>query len=42
MIIKQIMEVYELVDTATASGNDLKKYLESYGAKNSEFYRVLY
>ncbi|KAF5060213.1 DUF1177 domain-containing protein [Proteiniclasticum sp. QWL-01] len=34
MIIKQIMEVYELVDTATASGNDLKKYLESYGAKN--------
>lgn len=32
MIIKQIMEVYELVDTSTASGNHLKKYLESYGA----------
>lgn len=32
MIIKQIMEVYELVDTSTASGEDLKQYLEGYGA----------
>lgn len=36
MLIKQIMEVYELVDTATANGGDLKKYLEGYGATDVE------
>jgi hypothetical protein len=32
MLLRQIMEVYEHIDTATANGEDIKKYLESYGA----------
>ncbi|MGN9164347.1 DUF1177 domain-containing protein [Tissierellaceae bacterium HCP3S3_D8] len=36
MLLKQIMEVYEQVDTATASGQQMKEYLESYGAKDVE------
>ncbi|MBF7097462.1 DUF1177 domain-containing protein [Alkalibacter mobilis] len=36
MITRQIMEVYELMDTATANGEQMKKYLETYGAKDVE------
>lgn len=36
MLIKQIMEVYELIDSASANGNEMKRYLENYGAKNVE------
>lgn len=34
MLLKQLMEVYELVDRADASGNMVKGYLESLGAKD--------
>lgn len=34
MLIKQIMEVYELIDSASANGNEIKRYLENYGAKD--------
>lgn len=34
MILRQIMEVYEHIDTATANGQQMKEYLESYGAKD--------
>jgi len=37
MLLKQIMEVYEYIDTATASGKQMKEYLEeSYGSKDIE------
>ncbi len=36
MLIKQIMEVYELIDSASANGNEMKRYLENYGAKDVE------
>ncbi len=36
MLLKQIMEVYEQVDTATASGDKVKEYLKTYGAKDVE------
>lgn len=36
MVIKQIMEVYEILDSATANGIQMKAYLESYGAEYVE------
>lgn len=36
MLLKQILEVYELIDTATANGEQMKKYLESLGGKDIE------
>ena len=36
MLFKQVMEVYEHIDTATANGQQMKEYLESYGAKEVE------
>ncbi|MCR3923246.1 MAG: DUF1177 domain-containing protein [Firmicutes bacterium] len=36
MLIKQIMEVCEIIDSATANGEQMKAYLESYGAKDVE------
>ncbi|MEG0671387.1 DUF1177 domain-containing protein [Clostridium sp.] len=36
MLLKQIMEVYDIIDRSTASGEDVKSYLESYGGKNIE------
>lgn len=34
MILKQLMEVYELIDRADANGYDMQKYMESLGAKD--------
>lgn len=34
MLLKQLMEMYELVDRADANGNSVKNFLESYGAKD--------
>lgn len=34
MLLKQLMEVYELVDRADASGNMVKEYLEGLGAED--------
>lgn len=36
MLLKQIMDIYEFIDTATANGNEMKEYMESLGAKNVE------
>ncbi|MBC8587666.1 DUF1177 domain-containing protein [Paratissierella segnis] len=36
MLLKQILDVYEHVDTATASGQKMKEYMETLGAKNIE------
>lgn len=36
MILKQVLEVYELIDKATANGEEMKQYLESLGAKEVE------
>lgn len=36
MLLKQIMEVYEHLDSATVDGNKVKDYLETYGAKDVE------
>lgn len=36
MLLKQILDIYELIDTATANGNEMKQYMESLGAKNVE------
>lgn len=33
MLLKQIMDIYEFIDTATANGNEMKEYMESLGAK---------
>lgn len=33
MLLKQLMEMYELLDRADASGKIVKEYLETYGAK---------
>lgn len=33
MLIRQIMEVYEILDSPTASGSQMKAYLETYGAE---------
>lgn len=34
MLLKQVLEVYDLVDRADASGELVKKYMENLGAKN--------
>ncbi len=34
MILKELMEIYELVDTAYASGEGVKKYFDSLGAQD--------
>lgn len=34
MLLKQLTEMYELVDRADANGNSVKEYLESWGAKD--------
>jgi hypothetical protein len=34
MLLKQLIEVYELIDRADADGNSVKKVLESYGASD--------
>lgn len=36
MLLKQIMEVYEHLDSANVDGNKVKEYLKSYGAKDVE------
>ena len=36
MLLKQVMEVYEHIDTATANGYQMKEYLESYGGSDIE------
>ncbi|MCQ1529012.1 DUF1177 domain-containing protein [Lutispora saccharofermentans] len=36
MLLKQILDVYEYIDTATANGQMMKKYMESLGAKDVE------
>lgn len=36
MLLKQILDVYEYIDTATANGEEMKKYMESLGAKEVE------
>lgn len=36
MLLKQIMEVYEYIDKPTANGEEIKRYLESYGADDIE------
>lgn len=41
MLLKQIMEVYEHIDTATASGQHMKEYLEKYGAKDVEVKTII-
>ncbi|MCC0717565.1 MULTISPECIES: DUF1177 domain-containing protein [unclassified Clostridioides] len=34
MMLKQILEVYDIIDSAEVDGECVKKYLESYGGKN--------
>ncbi|MCC0647493.1 DUF1177 domain-containing protein [Clostridioides sp. ZZV15-6598] len=34
MMLKQILEVYDIIDSAEVDGERVKKYLESYGGKN--------
>ncbi|HHZ01771.1 MAG TPA: DUF1177 domain-containing protein [Tissierellia bacterium] len=36
MVLKQILEVYEQVDSSTANGQQIKEYLESYGGQDIE------
>ena len=36
MVLRQVMEVYELVDSATADGHQMKAYLEACGGKGIE------
>lgn len=36
MLLKQILEVYEYIDKADANGNEIKKYMESYGGEDIE------
>ena len=36
MILKQILDIYEFIDTATANGKEIKEYLVSLGAKDVE------
>ena len=40
MILKEILEVYEIIDSAHVSGLDLKVYLESLGAEDIELKRL--
>jgi hypothetical protein len=34
MVLKQLMEIYELIDRSDANGNTVKSFLESYGARD--------
>lgn len=34
MILKQVLEVYDILDKSTASGEEVKTYLQSYGGEN--------
>lgn len=36
MLLKQILDVYEYIDTSTANGKEIKEYMESLGAKDVE------
>ncbi len=36
MLLKQILEVYEKIDSSTINGQQMKEYLESYGANDIE------
>lgn len=36
MILKQILDIYEFIDSATANGYEMKEYMESLGAKDVE------
>lgn len=36
MVLKQIMEVYDKIDSSDADGQKVKEYLETYGAKDIE------
>jgi len=36
MLLKQILDIYELIDTSTANGYEMKQYMETLGAKNVE------
>lgn len=36
MLLKQVMDVYEYIDKATANGQEMKEYLESLGAEDVE------
>jgi len=36
MLLKQILDVYEYIDTATANGEEMKEYMEYHGAKEVE------
>lgn len=36
MILKQVLDIYEFIDTATANGEEIKEYLVSLGAKDVE------
>ena len=40
MLIKQVMEIFELLDSASASGDVIRAYMESKGAKNVTVRRV--
>ena len=33
MLLKQILDVYEYIDTATANGEEMKEYMESLAQK---------
>lgn len=36
MVLKQILDIYELIDSASANGQEMKEYLESLGGKDIE------
>jgi hypothetical protein len=36
VLLKQILDIYEYIDTATANGQEMKEYMESLGAKEVE------
>ena len=36
MLLKQILDVYEYIDSATVNGQIMKEYMESLGAKDVE------
>lgn len=41
MLLKQILDVYEYLDTATANGQMMKEYMESLGAKDVEVKTII-
>lgn len=40
MLLKQLIEVYDIIDKSTANGEEVKAYLESYGAKDIELKKL--